>query len=271
MYWKLMSKLMGQGSSNFIRVLIMYCLVGVFAVVLRLLTYRSHRAKTLPLFNGDRKSDQPQPPFRAALSKPKVQVTLFLLLATFFLPPHPWRHMTATLGYNISVASFRVIGSHAFGRHDRHAVQSCNSEGSPPVPFNFGKSNYDPSTDPHYISNLDQSIDEYIARALESTDFTNIVHIILESMREDSFPYNQEGLLNKYIHESVQPQHAITTETITPFIQSLAEHTLSWHTMWTSVPFTHKAMLGCKCSQCLPLHLTSSLVRHAPCCKGLGR
>jgi len=72
-----MSKLMGQGSSNFSRVLIMYCLVGVFAVVLRLLIYPSYRAKTLPLFNGDRKSDQPQRPFRAALSNPKVQVALF--------------------------------------------------------------------------------------------------------------------------------------------------------------------------------------------------
>jgi len=74
------------------------------------------------------------------------------------------------------------------------------------------------------------------------------MHIVLESMREDSFPYDEEGLLARHIKLNEEPPAEggtpITTETITPFIASLADHTISWHTMWSTIPYTHKAMLG---------------------------
>jgi hypothetical protein len=111
----------------------------------------------------------------------------------------------------------------------------------------LGNHNYDPKHDPYYISNLDQPIDAFIASALEGTRFTNVFHIVLESMREDSFPYDESGLLHQHIQKNLEPAKdgvPLTTKNITPFIASLAEHTLSWHTVWASVPYTHKAMLG---------------------------
>jgi hypothetical protein len=112
----------------------------------------------------------------------------------------------------------------------------------------FGNLNYDPANDPYYVSNIHLPIDDFIRSALEDTKFTNIVHIVLESMREDSYPFQEDGLLNQHIRAHERPVRGgtpVNTETLTPFIASLAEHTISWHTMWSTIPYTHKAMLGC--------------------------
>jgi hypothetical protein len=118
----------------------------------------------------------------------------------------------------------------------------------PTESFQSHNLNYNPAEDPYYISNLDLPVDEFIASALKNLRFTNIVHIVLESMREDSYPYDEQGLLHQYIQTNMTPVQngtPVNTQTITPFIDSLAEHTLSWHTMWSTIPYTHKAMLGC--------------------------
>jgi len=106
---------------------------------------------------------------------------------------------------------------------------------------------YNPTKDPYYISNLDQPVDSFIAQALEGIQFTNVVHIVLESVRADCFPFQEDGLLNEYIQTKLSPNQdeSITTQTITPFISSLAKNIISWDTVWATIPFTHKSMLGC--------------------------
>jgi hypothetical protein len=111
----------------------------------------------------------------------------------------------------------------------------------------LGNLNYNPWEDPYYISNLDSPIDGFIAEALDGVKFQNIVHIVLESVRADCFPFQEQGPFVNYIKENFRPHKngsAITTANITPFIASLAENTISWDTMWSIVPFTHKALLG---------------------------
>jgi len=135
----------------------------------------------------------------------------------------------------------------------------------------LGNLNYDPTDDPYYISNLDQPIDAFIASALEGTRFTNIFHIVLESMRDDSFPYDENGLLHQHIQENLEAAEdgvPVTTGNITPFIASLAENTLSWHTVWATVPYTHKAMLGRELLFCILL--TFRLLWNVTCARGLG-
>jgi len=68
-------------------------------------------------------------------------------------------------------------------------------------------------------------------------------------MREDSYPYQEDGLLNQHIVNNMQLVKGgtpVNPETVTPFIISLAENTLSWHTTWATIPYTHKTMLGCE-------------------------
>jgi hypothetical protein len=149
--------------------------------------------------------------------------------------------MTETLVYDVISAISTVIITESL----HGSRQTCNGTtvGSNPL----GSLNYNPADDPYYVSNLDQPVDDFIASALEGTEFTNIVHIILESMREDSFPFQEDGLLNQHIIHNVGAAEGgtpINTQTITPFIASLAENTISWHTVWSTIPYTHKAMLG---------------------------
>ena len=106
---------------------------------------------------------------------------------------------------------------------------------------------YNPANDPYYISNLATPVDAFIAEALEGVTFTNIVHIVLESMRSDSYPFNEFGPLANYVNENYGDEphrQPITTSNVTPFIASLAEHTISWETVWATIAYTHKAMLG---------------------------
>ena len=171
-----------------------------------------------------------------------IRVLIVLSILTILLPEQPWRHLTATLLFDVVKAISTVLVA-------PHLKTEINTSEMPAVGSNpLGNLRYNPAEDPYYITNLNESIDEFFTTALSGTKFTNIMHIILESMREDSFPYDEQGLLAQHIKQNEQPPETggtpISTETITPFISSLADHTISWHTMWSTIPYTHKAMLG---------------------------
>jgi hypothetical protein len=238
--WRFFSKLMAQGNGVFGKAFIIYLLPGASAMLLRSISEKCGPPRRLvfaPLNTSE------QHGLRRLLSIPFVPLTIVLLIGTIFLPAQPWRHLTATLVYDVISAISIVIIAQPF----IDTTKNCPTailESNP-----ISNLNYNPAEDPYYISNLNQHINPFIASALEGTEFTNIFHIVLESMREDSFPYDERGLLHQHIQKNMEPAEngvPITTENITPFISSLAENTLSWHTMWATVPYTHKAMLGRK-------------------------
>ena len=176
------------------------------------------------------------------IHRPVVRVLLLLLLGSLFLPAHPWRHMSSSLLFDIVSTLLSAILS----KHLRN-MGAQSSTNSHPGTNPMGNLNYNPADDPYYISNLDSPIDSFIAEAIDGLEFTNIVHIVLESMRADSYPFKENGLLAQHIEQSFEkPPNSvpITTSNISPFIASLAENTISWETMWATIPFTHKAMLG---------------------------
>lgn len=163
-------------------------------------------------------------------------------LGTCLFPP-PWSHLTSTLLYDVlKTLSLAVVKSNL--RSDCTVASGTSSAaGSNPL----SNLNYNPAEDPYYITNLELPILDWVAVALEGAEFTNIVHIVLESMRADSYPFDEQGNLMKHIQQNLQVVENgtdVTTSNITPFIQSIAENTLSWNTMWSTGAFTHKAMLG---------------------------
>lgn len=108
---------------------------------------------------------------------------------------------------------------------------------------------YNPADDPYYVTNLDLEIDPYIAKALEGVKFTNVVEIVLESVRGDCYPFDEDGHFNNFIKENVKPAEngvPITTKNVTPFIDSLSKQSLLWDQVWSLCPLTNKAMMGCK-------------------------
>jgi hypothetical protein len=232
---------MAQGNSCFGKVLVLYLLAGVGAIAIRL-SLAQYQRQLLPTTR-----DMPKPGKSTALRRflltPCLPLLSVLLLGTLFLPATPWKHLTATLPYDVVFALSEVMPASAQARDS----MNCNKEsviGTNPL----GSLRYNPADDPYYVSNLHQPVDDFIASALEGIKFTNIVHITLESMREDSFPFQEDGLLNQHIQKNMKPIKngvPVNTETVTPFIASLAEHTISWHTMWSTIPYTHKAMLAC--------------------------
>ena len=175
------------------------------------------------------------------MSLKRYKVILILSIGTLFLPQHPWRHMTATLLYDIIRDVSTALVAKQF--HDTRVTGNATTIGSHPL----GNIKYNPAEDPYYITNLDRPIDDFIASALDGTKFTNLVHIVLESMRSDSFPYQEDGLLHQHIMKNMEPAEGgvpISTNTVTPFIASLASRTILWDTMWATIPYTHKAVLG---------------------------
>jgi hypothetical protein len=231
---------MAQGNGCFGRVFVLYLFAGLIAVAIRLSLVHCQR-QLLPTTR-----DMPKPAKNTTLRRfltPCFQLLSILLLGTMFLPATPWMHLTATLPYDVVFALSEVMLASAQTRDSTH----CNKE--PVIGTNpLGALRYNPADDPYYISNLHKPVDDFIASALEGIKFTNIVHITLESMREDSYPFQEDGLLNQHIQKNMKPVKngvPVTTETVTPFIASLAEHTISWHTLWSTIPYTHKAMLAC--------------------------
>src|SRR6202044_3536566 len=112
-----------------------------------------------------------------------VPLLLFLSVVAIFLPANPWRRLTSTLAFDIITSISSIAIQKPFP--DQNKV--CQD---PTENFQSHNLNYNPAEDPYYISNLDLPVDEFIASALKNLRFTNIVHIVLESMREDSYPYD---------------------------------------------------------------------------------
>jgi hypothetical protein len=234
---------MAQGGGNFGKVFIVYLLFGAAAMFARRVL--ESRESRLDLLESEKQevaeSTIRSRALRRFLNTPLIPTILFLLIGVMFLPRQPWKHMTATLLYDI----VGTISSAIITKSLRDMRGDCNAStlGSNPL----GNLNYNPAEDPYYVSNLESPMDPFIAKALEGTQFTNIVHIVLESMRADSYPWNENGDLMKHIKDNfefVEGGPAVTTSNITPFIESVAQHTLQWETVWATIPFTHKAMLG---------------------------
>lgn len=233
---------MAQGSGKFGKICIVHLACGAVVMLVRLLV--EHGNGRLGLLQGEKSKSHEthveQRPLRQFLNTPFVPFTLFLLLGSVFLPQQPWKHMTATLLYDV----VGTISATIISKTVRDMRTECNSVRGGSTLGNF---NYNPVDDPYYISNLDSPVDPFIAEALKGTQFTNIVHIVLESMRADSYPWQETGDLARHILENFERplgSPEITTEQVTPFIQSIAENVISWETVWATIPFTHKAMLG---------------------------
>lgn len=247
--WKFFKGLMSQGNGCFGRVFVLYLLAGISAVAIRLCLMYYQRPLIPTTREVPKTSRKGVGSLRQFLVTPCFSLFFILLLGTMFLPPTPWKHLTSTLPYDVVYALSEVMLASTQIR-DNH----CSKE--PVIGTNpLGTLRYNPADDPYYISNLQEPVDSFIASALEGIKFTNIVHITLESMREDSYPFQEDGLLNQHIRKNLKPVKngvPVTTETVTPFIASLGEHTISWHTLWSTIPYTHKAMLACISPRVLP-------------------
>jgi hypothetical protein len=233
---------MAQGSENFIKTAGFYFLFSAIPVFLRCRIERSYIPVDLESPLPEKFQDEPS---GRRAGGPYMSTAFLLVLGAMFLPHQPWRHLTSTLLYDVVGTISSVMLN-----------QSIRDSADCSVPFNttvlgahpLGDSFYNPANDPYYISNLNLSVIPFIAEALKGTQFTHVVHIVLESMRADCYPFREDGLLNQHIRTKLVPtgnEAPITTETITPFISSLAENLISWDTVWATIPFTHKSMLGC--------------------------
>jgi hypothetical protein len=240
---------MAQGNNGFGKVLLLYCLMGGMVVLLRVVVLHTTRMPSpkIPSYHFTQPSEQ-EPTFIQRVI-PFLPLFGYFVLSWIFMPPSPWRGLTSTLACDVTTAVSSVFIHQAF--HSGPTLCSGDTSSTRIGTHPFGTLRYNPAYDPYYITNLDQPLDPFIGSALEGVKFTNIVHIVLESMREDSFPYDENGLLHQHILKNEKPVKGgtpITSENLTPFIISLAENTLSWHTMWSTIPYTHKAMLGCTSS-----------------------
>ena len=224
-----------------IKVFIIYVVLGVFAVVARReLEKRGDATKLLlPYKQYDFKPERRIS--HRVWSVPFVPIVSFLLFGALFLPREPWQHMTSTLVYDVVGTMSSVI----LNKTLRNLKGNCQSDTLGRNPL--GTLNYQPADDPYYITNLNSPIDPFIAKAIEGIQFTNIFHIILESLRADVYPFNETGPFMDHItqnFELVPDGPAITTSNITPFVESIAEHVISWERVWSTIPFTHKALIG---------------------------
>jgi len=221
-HWQYYRRVMAQGNSSLFQVLAGYVLVGLIATFARLYFERHRRL--------DKWGPREKKRFYFSAYHLNVATAILVLGAMLFLSQNPWRIMRSTLLFDtLSIFNFRKAYVPS------QSVPTAGVSGA----------RYNPSKDPYYISNLDEPVDPFIASALEGTEFKNIVHIMLESMRSDSFPWDENGLLHQHLQEFMEPpQIPLTVENITPFIESIAPHTLRWDTMWSTIPYTLKAMLG---------------------------
>jgi hypothetical protein len=222
--WNFYGQFLLQGNDHFLKVLMFYIVMGLAAALVKM-RFGGGKEKRYKEKQG---TDEPRK------SRSVIKITIALCIGTIFLPRQPWRHLTSTLLWDISTSLINVqIPTSAAVPRNINGTTAPKSPG------------YTPSQDPYYISNLGQPLDPFIASALESTEFKHIFHIVLESMRSDSFPYQEDGLLDQHIRKHFTPVSPITPETITPFIASLADRTLRWDTMYASIPYTLKSKLGC--------------------------
>jgi len=259
--WKYLGGYAASGVLPCTRAILSYLTIAGVVVLCRMVYISSHGRETYrPL--GEDAALLPAPS-KAKRNFAALVLPALAICAIPLLPAYPWQEMTRTLPFDVTCAIVKnLVGGHA------PKGQGIERVGSTLFDI-FGPRNYSPNEDPYYISNLDQPIDEFISQAIEDLHVTNIVHIFLESMRGDSFPFQDDGLLSEHLHNSprVNISSPIDTHTMTPFIASLAEHTISWQSMWTTAPFTHKALI----SRMLPVEhrLINRPLWHAPSTSGL--
>jgi len=218
-----------------------YLLIGASAVLARLFIKYKYKHKIIQhdLFKIPKPTEPATPSVARHFKDPLHKLILFLLCGTIFLPRQPWRQLTSTLLYDLVFS----ISSVVITKTIRVSMGEINTATSP-----FGDSYYNAAKDPHYISNLDSPIDPFIVQALNETNFTNIVHVVLESIRMDSFPWDEQGILHNHLRKNFEkPRNAtpITTSNITPFIHSLAANTLAFETVYSVCPLSHKSKIGC--------------------------
>ena len=182
---------------------------------------KEHLLTTSPLVNYD---SAPTSIIRHFWNTPFLPIISFLLIGAILLPQQPWGHMTSTLLDDVISTMSSVIITRTFqnqgGMFERSSIDK-----NP-----FRTLNYSPADDPYYISNLDSPIDPFIVDTLEGAQFINIIHIVLESMRSDSYPWNENGALMKHINEKFERVDGVpelTTSNIMLFISSLFEHSIS--------------------------------------------
>jgi hypothetical protein len=231
--------MLAQGSGNFVKTLLFYIAISSIPVLFRRHLELSQSYLDIPNVITE-KIEHGEP--RSRLFGPFVPLGFILIFGALFLPSQPWRHLTSTLLYDVISTISSVMLSKSL--RDIKTCDTSSPIGSSPL----GNSYYNPANDPYYITNLDQDIDPFIAAALEGTKFTNVVHIVLESMRADCYPFREDGQLNQHIGQHlkhVENGPLINAQSISPFISSLAENTIVWDSVWSTIPFTHKSMLGC--------------------------
>lgn len=232
---------MTQGVGNCVKLVIIYLSTGCMTIFAR----RTLEGKRTSIDYVDTESqnitDPPHWIVQRFYSRPLIFLTSFLLIGSLLLHGQPWKHIRSTLLFDVVTTILSVL----FNKALREKKQDCGVVGLGTNPL--GNLNYNPGTDPYYISNLESPLDDFIENALEGVQITNIVHIVLESMRADSYPFKEESELMTYIKKNFEFRtnaKPATISNVSPFIASLAEHTISWETVWSTIPFTHKAMLG---------------------------
>jgi hypothetical protein len=242
--WKFYGKLLAQGNSHLFAVILSYLVLGLASVLIRELV--RHRQTKFDPHKSTRRRSSFNPVWL------EYVLPLVLVIGALFLP-QSWRKVKSTLLLDtLTAVNLKSLYVPTYDPGDDNR--------------NLGLA-YDPLADPYYVTNLDHPVDPYIAAALNGTKFNNIVHIVLESMRADSFPWKEDGALAEHLKEFLDaPESPVIAETITPFMSSLANQTLSWETMWTTVPYTLKAMLG----RITPFDSAKRrLLWNAPCSKRL--
>jgi hypothetical protein len=170
-----------------------------------------------------------------------IVLALFLSFGALVLPQEPWKHMTSTVLFDVTLglSSAIMMGNHCGEESSAGLTQETH--------FGSGRA-YNPADDPYYVTNLDLAIEPYIAKALEDVKFTHVVELVLESVRGDCYPFKENGLFHQFIKENIKPAvnaTPITTKTVTPFIDSLSKQSLLWDQVWSLCPLTNKAMMGC--------------------------
>jgi hypothetical protein len=227
------SKLTAHSKGSVSTTILVYCVMALPFTAL-VLIIRSLVGK----YKWQRKRN----PWRIQLSRrhPLSLGICFFLVTILFFSPEPWKQMRSTLIYDVTRG---IVSAAGVEFRNEFATSSNNTDS-----ITVGNLLYNPADDPYYVSNLDNEVYPLISNALKDIKFTNIVQIVLESVRADSYPFQEDGLLHQFIKTNIQPAEnatPITTQTITPFIDSLGEHTIIWDQVWSLCPLTNKALLGC--------------------------
>ena len=233
---------MANGNDGSAKIFLLFSLTGSAAVITRVTLERGKDGEPPTSPRSEKPRERPR---RLVQRHPIFFFILFLLFGELFIPRDPWKHMSSTILYDvISAVSTTIVEQSLREMKGDCAETPVAMEGVHPL----GASRYSPATDQYYISNLEQEVIPFIAEALADIKITNVVQIVLESMRADCYPFQEDGLLHQHIKSKLHLAEGgvpITTETVSPFIASLANQTILWNNTWSVCPLTHKAMLGC--------------------------